>query len=165
MNLRVAAPGLFAVAACLPAPAAPVPAGMAPGLYETLRLGASQALSCSAEDLTYEALARGRHLFTGCGKEAEMLALVVRGPNATSMALPAPSNVYAHDRSCELRTTTMDRLDERTHVVGGCGAAARYRLACECVDCRWELVEAEGDEAEKPAVPRDRKSTRLNSSH
>ena len=151
---KVAAASLSALAACVPPPSPP-PHGLATETYESLRLGASQALACSVDDVAYEPLARGRHLFRGCGQEVEMLSLVVRGPAATTVAFPAPSNVYAKERTCELRRTTMQSFDDRTHAIGGCGAPVTYRLTCEGDECRWVAMETANDGGAKPAPERD----------
>ena len=90
-------------------------------------------------NLTYEMFGKDRHLFKGCDDRMEMLLLTggdARG-YARAFIVPSPANVYAKERKCDIRQTTVERVDHQTRIVDGCGARTTYLMACGYSGCTW----------------------------
>lgn len=135
---------LFVLAACgtgLPDPKGPVPPGQDPEVYGALEFFAARNMNCPQEQLAYESFSNQRHLFKGCSRNMEMIMLT--GSDAQALGymrgfvLPSPANVYAMERKCDLRKTSLERVDPRTAIVDGCGTRTTYLMTCGLGACTW----------------------------
>lgn len=137
----VAAFSLVACGAGIPDPKGPVPPGHDPEAYGALEFFAARNMNCPQEQLAYESFSNERHLFKGCSRDMEMIML--SGADAQALGygngfvLPSPANVYAKERQCDVRTTSIERVDHRTVIVDGCGARTTYLMACGRGGCTW----------------------------
>lgn len=142
-SLRTLVASLF-LAACgygIPDPKGPVPPGQDREVYGALEYFASRNMNCPQEQLVYESFSNQRHLFKGCSRDMEMIMLTGADAQALGYAkgfvLPSPANVYAKERKCDVRTTSLERVDHRTAIVDGCGARTTYLMACGTGGCTW----------------------------
>jgi len=129
----VCAVAFVSLGACAAPPQAvgPIPPGLSAQRYEVLQRVAAGHLNCTADQLTYETFANGRHVFKGCGDEAEMILLEGRdakayNPGFEMVAVPSPTYRFAKETGCAWRKSTHERIDYRTRVVSGCGKRITY---------------------------------------
>jgi hypothetical protein len=126
----------------LPAPHGPVPPGMSRDEYKALEFIGARALNCPQEKVTYEQFGKGRHLFKGCDDVVEMIQLHGADADAYTygneelVTMPSPSNRFAKEAKCSLRTTSEERVNYRTRIVDGCGKQTTYVYVCN-PQCTW----------------------------
>jgi hypothetical protein len=128
---------LLALAAGCASPVGPVPPGIEPKEYGAMQYWASQTTSCPREQLTYESIAPGRHLFKGCNQEVEMMQLT-QGLFGGGMYIQSATTRFSKETKCEIKATKIDKVDDVTYVVEGCDKRITYVRDCTgSVTCSW----------------------------
>ena len=65
------------------------------------------------------------------GKDAETYGY------SKAFVTPSAASRFAKESKCDLKSTTEERIDWRTHVVEGCGHRVTYVNSCGPSGCSW----------------------------
>jgi hypothetical protein len=128
---------LLLVGCGYPLAAGPKPANVEQSTFNQLWYYAGLQINCPSKQLQYEQFGEGRHLFKGCGKQIEMIAVQDRSSMSGYYTRAAAANRFSKEISCELTSTKEEEIDNMTRVVSGCGQRITYVFNCNAVDCTW----------------------------